>query len=146
MCNSDALRQLLEIASQLAGLTASRLKAMQEQLYSSSTLSSSDGIDMEAELSYDGNDMITQKIINVFLSILHLLKFLSDKPDSKSTLIANILESINILNSTVNGFPGYRKADMDETINSLLQDVLNQYKDDAEVSKNLILCKRSIFE
>lgn len=149
MCNSDALSQLLKIASMLAGLTVSRLKAMQERLSNSiitAESSDSDGMDMDAEISSEDNREVEQKIVGIFLAILNLLRFLSEHPESKKILLDKVTESIDLLNGTVIGYPGYKRQDMDETVDTNLREVMNLYREDGDLYNLLTLCKRVIFE
>lgn len=146
MCLSETLKKILQISSILSELTVAKMDITKNRLVPDNP-EISDG--MEEDYKDDVfPETVDSKIIEAFILIMQLLFITPSSEKEWSTIMENANSYLIILKDIVVDLPGYKKKIFGLELLSdfqQAQNIADEQKND-ELSKNLMLCKRAIFE
>jgi len=93
-------------------------------------------------------EIVSQQITEVFILIIQLLFIPPSSQEELQAIVENANSYLVILRDIVTNLPGYKKMQFGHELLADFQRAQNfiDAKNDDELAKNLILCKRAIFE
>lgn len=149
MCLKSTLDKMLRISRILSQLSVEKMDIVGEMYSNSKFIASSDdameGTDSTLDKAYA---LFNSKVVEVFILILELILAPSDNEQEATAVSTNADSYLDILKNLVSDLAGYSKQEMDKSIYDKYAAAENKLSDidGGNLSANLILCKRAIFE